>query len=149
MVPIDSFQGVITFVVAARCQSFTKAADQLGVSKSAVGKAIARLESRLGIQLFHRTTRRISLTADGDAYFAVCAVAMDEISAAESGLGPGAREPSGRLRVDIPVAFGRRVVAPILFSNRQEVSRPTAQYDFLGSSSGSCRRRHRSLGSVR
>lgn len=115
MVPIDSFQGVITFVVAARCQSFTEAGDQLGVSKSAVGKAIARLESRLGVQLFHRTTRRISLTADGDAYYAACSSAMDEIGAAESGLGPGAREPAGRLRVDIPVAFGRRVVAPLLF----------------------------------
>jgi DNA-binding transcriptional LysR family regulator len=115
MVPIDSFQGVVTFVVAARCQSFTEAGDQLGISKSAVGKAIARLESRLGVQLFHRTTRRISLTADGDAYYAACSSAMDEIGAAESGLGPGAREPAGRLRVDIPVAFGRRVVAPLLF----------------------------------
>lgn len=116
MVPIDSFQGVITFVVAARCQSFTEAGDQLGVSKSAVGKAIARLESRLGVQLFHRTTRRISLTADGDAYYAACSSAMDEIGAAQSGLGPGASEPAGRLRVDIPAAFGRRVVAPLLFA---------------------------------
>lgn len=115
MVPIESFQGLITFVVAARCQSFTAAADQLGVSKSAVGKAIARLEARLAVQLFHRTTRRISLTADGDAYFAACTAAMDEIGAAESGLGPGGREPSGRLRVDMPVAFGRRVIAPLLF----------------------------------
>ncbi|WP_304639706.1 LysR family transcriptional regulator [Pseudomonas sp.] len=115
MLPIDSFQGVITFVVAARCNSFTAAADQLGVSKSAVGKSIARLESRLGVQLFHRTTRRISLTADGDAYLSACSAAMEEIGSAESGLGPGAREPAGRLRVDMPVAFGRRVVAPLLF----------------------------------
>ena len=115
MIPIDSFQGVITFVVAARSSSFTEAAERLGVSKSAVGKSIARLELRLGIQLFHRTTRRISLTADGEAYYAACASALDEIGAAESGLGPGSQEPSGRLRVDMPVAFGRRVVAPLLF----------------------------------
>ena len=115
MVPVDSFQGVITFVTAARSNSFTEAAERLGVSKSAVGKAIARLEDRLGIQLFHRTTRRISLTADGEAYFTACSTALEEISAAESGLGPGAGEPSGRLRVDMPVAFGRRVVAPLLF----------------------------------
>lgn len=115
MVPVDSFQGVITFVMAARSASFTEAAERLGVSKSAVGKAIARLEGRLGTQLFHRTTRRISLTADGDAYFAACSSALDEIGSAESGLGPGDREPSGRLRVDMPVAFGRRVVAPLLF----------------------------------
>ncbi|RZI68052.1 MAG: LysR family transcriptional regulator [Pseudomonas sp.] len=115
MVPIDSFQGVITFVTAARSTSFTEAAARLGISKSAVGKSIARLEERLGVQLFHRTTRRISLTADGDAYFIACSNALEAIGAAESGLGPGAREPAGRLRVDIPVAFGRRVVAPLLF----------------------------------
>ncbi|MCS3468947.1 DNA-binding transcriptional LysR family regulator [Pseudomonas sp. JUb42] len=115
MIPADSFQGVITFVMAARSTSFTEAAERLGVSKSAVGKAIARLEERLGTQLFHRTTRRISLTADGDAYFAACTSALEEIGSAESGLGPGGREPSGRLRVDMPVAFGRRVVAPLLF----------------------------------
>lgn len=115
MVPIDSFQGVITFVTAARSISFTEAAARLGISKSAVGKSIARLEERLGVQLFHRTTRRISLTADGDAYFIACSNALEEIGAAESGLGPGANEPAGRLRVDIPVAFGRRVVAPLLF----------------------------------
>ena len=115
MVPIDSFQGVITFIVAARSSSFTQAAERLGLSKSAVGKAIARLEERLGTQLFHRTTRRISLTADGEAYFVACSTALEEIGAAESGLGPGGAEPSGRLRVDIPVAFGRRVVAPLLF----------------------------------
>ncbi|OCR27071.1 LysR family transcriptional regulator [Pseudomonas syringae] len=115
MIPIDSFQGVLTFVMAARSNSFTEAAGRLGVSKSAVGKSIARLEERLGVQLFHRSTRRISLTADGDAYFIACSNALEEIGAAESGLGPGTREPSGRLRVDMPVAFGRRVVAPLLF----------------------------------
>lgn len=115
MIPTDSFQGLLTFVMAARSNSFTEAAGRLGISKSAVGKSIARLEERLGVQLFHRSTRRISLTADGDAYFIACSNALEEIGAAESGLGPGTREPSGRLRVDIPVAFGRRVIAPLLF----------------------------------
>lgn len=116
MLPIDSLQGVITFVAAARAQSFTDAAEHLGISKSAVGKAIARLEQRLGAQLFHRTTRQLSLTADGEAYFAACAAALDEIGAAENSMGPCVQEPSGRLRVDMPVAFGRRVVAPLLFA---------------------------------
>jgi DNA-binding transcriptional LysR family regulator len=115
MVSNDSFQGVITFTVAARCHSFTEAADQLGISKSAVGKAIARLEARLGTQLFHRTTRKISLTADGEAYLAACTAAIDEISTAESVFGSAGKEPSGSLRVDVPVAFGRRVIAPALF----------------------------------
>jgi DNA-binding transcriptional LysR family regulator len=115
MLPTDTLQGVLTFVVAARAQSFTEAAERLGISKSAVGKSIARLEERLGAQLFHRSTRRISLTADGEAYFSACSAGLEEISGAERGLGPGDREPSGRLRVDMPVAFGRRMGAPLLF----------------------------------
>jgi DNA-binding transcriptional LysR family regulator len=115
MLPTDTLQGVLTFVVAARAHSFTEAGERLGISKSAVGKAIARLEERLGAQLFHRSTRRISLTADGEAYFSACSAGLEEISTAERGLGPGDREPSGRLRVDMPVAFGRRVGAPLLF----------------------------------
>lgn len=115
MLPPDTLQGVLTFVVAARSHSFTEAAERLGISKSAVGKSIARLEERLGTQLFHRSTRRISLTADGEAYFSACAAGIEEIGTAERGLGPGDREPSGRLRVDMPVAFGRRVGAPLLF----------------------------------
>ncbi|MEI2594639.1 LysR family transcriptional regulator, partial [Pediococcus acidilactici] len=66
----DSFAGIHTFVTTAKCASFTEAADRLDISKSAVGKAIARLEQRLGVMLFHRTTRRLSLTADGEAYLA-------------------------------------------------------------------------------
>lgn len=115
MLPPDTLQGVLTFVEAARSHSFTEAAERLGISKSAVGKSIARLEERLGTQLFHRSTRRISLTADGEAYFSACSAGLEEISTAERGLGPGDREPTGRLRVDMPVAFGRRVGAPLLF----------------------------------
>lgn len=120
MIPPETLQGVLTFVVAARANSFTEAAERLGISKSAVGKSIARLEERLGTQLFHRTTRRISLTADGEAYFSACSAGLEEISSAERGLGPGDREPSGRLRVDMPVAFGRRVGAPLLFEIAQK-----------------------------
>lgn len=114
MVPIDSFQGVITFVVAARCQSFTEAGDQLGVSKSAVGKAIARLEARVGTSLFYRSTRRLSLSPDGEAYFTVWSAALEEIKATESNLGNKLGVPTGRLRVDMPVAFGKQVVLPVL-----------------------------------
>ncbi|WP_273808920.1 MULTISPECIES: LysR family transcriptional regulator [unclassified Pseudomonas] len=115
MLPVDSFQGILTFMVAAKSSSFTEASERLGVSKSAVGKAIAKLEERLGAQLFHRTTRKISLTADGEAYFTACSSALEEIGAAESGLGAHAGEPSGRLRIDMPSAFGRLVAAPLLF----------------------------------
>jgi DNA-binding transcriptional LysR family regulator len=114
MAQVDSFSGVVIFVTAAKSRSFTDAAEQLGLTKSAVGKAIAKLEDRLGAQLFHRTTRSISLTADGEAYFAACASALDEISTAESALGPGLQRPVGRLRIDMPAAFGRRILVPVL-----------------------------------
>jgi len=114
MISSESLSGVATFVAVARSASFTHASDVLGISKSAVGKAIARLEERLGVKLFHRTTRRLSLTADGEAFYAVCATALDDIGEAESNLGLRQAEPAGRLRVDMPAAFGRRVVLPVL-----------------------------------
>lgn len=114
MVTAESLSGIATFVAVARSSSFTEAGELLGISKSAVGKAIARMEERLGVKLFHRTTRRLSLTADGEAYYAVCAAALDEIGEAESNLGTRLAEPAGRLRVDMPAAFGRRVVLPVL-----------------------------------
>ena len=113
MLPLESLNGLVTFVTTARSGSFTEAADALGISRSAVGKAIARLEARLGVRLFHRTTRRIALTTDGEAYYASCAAALEEISAAEACLG-SAGLPSGRLRIDMPSSFGRLVVLPVL-----------------------------------
>lgn len=112
--------GIHTFVTAARCQSFTRAAEELGISKSAVGKAIARLESRLDIALFHRTSRHISLTADGQAYYASCANALEALNDAERALITGHERPSGRLRVDMPAAFGRAVLLPVLLDIAQE-----------------------------
>jgi DNA-binding transcriptional LysR family regulator len=114
MISSESLSGVATFVAVARSASFTQAGEVLGISKSAVGKAIARMEERLGVKLFHRTTRRLSLTADGEAYYAVCATALGEIGEAENNLGTRLAEPAGRLRVDMPAAFGRRVVLPVL-----------------------------------
>ncbi|WP_175687348.1 LysR family transcriptional regulator [Burkholderia multivorans] len=114
MFPIESLSGVATFVATAQSASFTEAAEKLGISKSAVGKSIARLEERLGVKLFHRTTRRITLSTDGEAFFAACSAALDEISAAESALSSRSREPAGRLRIDMPAAFGRQVLLPIL-----------------------------------
>jgi DNA-binding transcriptional LysR family regulator len=116
----DGLSGVAVFVAAARAGSFTAAAEVLGVTKSAVGKAIARLEARLGLKLFHRTTRVTRLTVDGEAYFAACAAALDEIQAAEIALSSANQIISGRLRVNMPVAFGRHVLLPLLL----EMTRP-------------------------
>lgn len=117
---IEPLNGISTFVVAAKSGSFTEAAERLGVTKSAVGRSIARLEERLGVKLFHRTTRQITLSADGEAYFSACSTALEEISAAEHSLTSDACTPSGRLRVDMPVVFGRRVMLAIMLDLARE-----------------------------
>lgn len=110
----QAMSGVVIFVTAARAGSFTSAADQLGITKSAVGKSIAKLEERLGCKLFHRSTRRLGLTVEGEAYFASCSLAVDEILAAEAFLTSNQKTPSGRLRIDLPAAYGRSIVLPVL-----------------------------------
>jgi DNA-binding transcriptional LysR family regulator len=116
----DPLSGVAVFVAAARARTFTDAADRLGLTKSAVGKSVARLEERLGFKLFHRTTRLTRLTADGEAYLAACIAAMEEVSAAQAALSSKSQVLSGRLHIDMPVAFGRRVLLPALI----EITRP-------------------------
>jgi len=110
----DPFAGVSVFVTAARADNFTQAAEKLGLTKSAVGKAVARLEHRMGVKLFHRTTRLTRLTADGEAYLLACMKAMDEITAAQGALASGDRVLSGPVHIDMPMAFGRRVLLPAL-----------------------------------
>ncbi len=116
----DPLSGVTVFVMAARADNFTQAADRLGLTKSAVGKTIAGLERRLGVKLFHRTTRLTRLTADGEAYLGACTRAVDEIMAAQAALSPRDRVLSGPVHIDMPVAFGRRVLLPVLI----EITRP-------------------------
>jgi DNA-binding transcriptional LysR family regulator len=107
--------GIAAFVQAAEAGNFTEAAKRMHLSRSAVGKTVARLEERLGVRLFHRTTRQQSLTEDGQAFYERCVRALSELEAAEAALDSGRREPRGCLRVTAPVLFGRHCVAPVLF----------------------------------
>ena len=110
----ERLNGISAFVQAVEAGSFAQAAQRMSLTRSAVGKSIARLEQRLGVRLFQRTTRSQRLTADGEAYYERCVRALAELDAADAALETGRREPSGRLRVSCPVLFGRRCVAPIL-----------------------------------
>lgn len=114
MQDIDPLSGIALFVATAHSDNFTQAADRLGLTKSAVGKSIARLEDRLGVKLFHRTTRLTRLTADGEAYLGACTSAMQEITAAQAALSSTNQVLQGQVHIDMPVAFGRRVVLPAL-----------------------------------
>jgi DNA-binding transcriptional LysR family regulator len=110
----DMLKGVVHFVTTAQSETFTQAAEQLGISKSAVGKSISQLEQRLGTKLFHRTTRKLSLTTAGEAFFEGCLVALNTLNAAESTLMQKHLYPSGNVKIDMPAAFGRSVMMPIL-----------------------------------
>ena len=112
----DNHGGITAFATTAQLGSFTAAAERLGLTKSAVGKSVGRLEARLGIKLFHRSTRRLSLTPDGEMFLARCQQAIDILEQAEAELTSHVVQPAGRLRVDLPSAFGRQRVLPILLA---------------------------------
>ncbi|NVJ21917.1 LysR family transcriptional regulator [Myxococcus sp. AM011] len=100
---MDSLGSLNAFVQAADARSFTLAGRQLGVSSSAIGKAIARLEERLGVRLFHRSTRTITLTPEGSLFLERCRRIFCEIEAAELELAQTQGAPRGRLRVSMPI----------------------------------------------
>src|SRR5882757_3526606 len=100
---MDSLGSLNAFVQAAEARSFTLAGRQLGISSSAVGKAIARLEERLGVRLFHRSTRSITLTPEGVLYLESCRRIFFEIDTAEQELASTKKAPLGLLRVSLPM----------------------------------------------
>lgn len=103
---MDSMSGISMFVQVAETRSFTAAGRQLGVSSSAVGKAIARMEERLRVRLFNRSTRSITLTAEGTVFLEHCRRILSEVDAAEAELSGLAGNPRGRLRVGTPQLGG-------------------------------------------
>ncbi|MGU7781641.1 LysR family transcriptional regulator [Burkholderia sp. PU8-34] len=99
---MESLSGFVVFVQVAETRSFVAAGRALGLSASAVGKRIARLETRLNVRLFHRSTRSITLTAEGTRFLERCRRVLAEIDAAERELTHSAEAPRGRLRVSLP-----------------------------------------------
>lgn len=114
MINSDRLNSIRAFVQAAQAGGFSLAAEQLGQSRSTVGKAVARLESRLQVKLFQRTTRSLSLTSEGQRFYEDCLQILSSLDAAENRLALHAREPTGRLRVSAPPLFGEKWVLPVL-----------------------------------
>jgi LysR family transcriptional regulator for bpeEF and oprC len=103
-----------SFARVAELHSFTRAADSLGLSRAVVSTHVADLERHLRCQLLHRTTRRVGLTGDGAEYLTRCQRILAELEAADETLRGARLAVQGRLRVDLPVAFGRALLIPAL-----------------------------------
>ncbi len=109
-----------TFVAVVDAGSFTRAAARMGRSKAGVSRQVKGLEERLGVRLLNRTTRSLSLTDPGAALYERSSVALAELRDAEAAAALQQVTPQGRLRVSVPVAYGQRVVAGLLFQLVEE-----------------------------
>jgi DNA-binding transcriptional LysR family regulator len=103
---MDRFQTIESFVRVAHAGSFTKAARQLGLSRALLSRRIIGLEARLGVRLLNRSTRSVSLTAEGRAYLTRCKQVLDDMEAAEREIARGVHTPLGGIRVLAPKSFG-------------------------------------------
>lgn len=108
---IDLFR---VFVRVVECANFTRAAGLLGMPRSSVSAAVIELESRVGARLLHRTTRKVSPTHDGAAFYQRCLRVIADVEETETLFRQGNAKPSGKLRVDLPSRIGRLIVAPAL-----------------------------------
>ena len=110
-----SYAGVVAFITVANEGSFSRAADRLGIGRSAVSRSVQKLEGQIGARLFCRTTRATSITREGELFYQNCRPGVDQILQALEEMrdlreGP----PQGRLKISAPHGFGRKVVAPLL-----------------------------------
>lgn len=110
----ERLKGIDVFVCVAELGSFTAAAERLSLTSSAVSKGIARLESRLDIRLFERTTRRLALTDAGTAFYRTCTRVLSDLEESELALHAEFLEPRGRIRIDLPASYGRLHVLPVI-----------------------------------
>jgi LysR family transcriptional regulator, regulator for bpeEF and oprC len=117
---MDRLQAMQVFTRVVDTNSFTKAAETLDLPRASVTTIIQNLESHLGVRLMHRTTRRLSLTPDGAAYYERCVRILADVEETESSLQNGSRKPHGKLRVDMPGSIGRTIVIPALSEFRTQ-----------------------------
>ncbi|HEX6733977.1 MAG TPA: LysR family transcriptional regulator [Azonexus sp.] len=102
------------FCKAAELGSFTAAAEFLGLTPASVSRSISRLEERLGIRLFSRTTRRIRLTAEGELYWQECQRALEQIAEVERAITGHQKVPSGTLRISVGTLYASHRLVPLL-----------------------------------
>ncbi len=109
-----AWEGVTEFVAVAETESFTQAAKRLGISTAQVSRQISALEIRLATRLFHRTTRKVSVTETGQIYFQHCRQVLDALEEAERTVTNFQSVPRGKLSITAPVIYGERTIAPLI-----------------------------------
>lgn len=111
---MDRLQAMQVFTRIVELKAFGKAADSLQLPRASVTQLIQQLESHLGVQLLRRTTRQVSVTPDGQAYYERCVRLLEDLEEAENCFSESPDNPRGKLRVDLPSSLGRLVVIPAL-----------------------------------
>lgn len=126
----DPLRGLHIFVVAAQAENFTQAGERIGLTKSAIGKAVGKLEERLGVRLFHRNSRISSLTDEGRQLHDQCQRVFEELRVTEAMLTGQTVDPVGQLRIDLPEMLGRDRIMPILLDTMARYPRLTLNVSF-------------------
>jgi DNA-binding transcriptional LysR family regulator len=111
---METMSSIECFVAAAHAGSFSAAARQLGLTSAAVGKNVARLETSLGVRLFHRSTRKLSLTEAGERFLQEVGGGLQAIRSAVANLASAGGQPAGTLKVSMGTGFGRQYIVPLL-----------------------------------
>jgi DNA-binding transcriptional LysR family regulator len=110
---MDKYQEMRVFAAVADAGSFVAAADALGISKAAVSRYVSELEQRLGVRLMHRTTRRLSLTQEGEVFLARSREILASIDDSEREISTRSESASGLLKLSVPVSFGIKHLADL------------------------------------
>lgn len=111
---MDQLQGMRVFARVAELGSFARAADELDMSRAMASSYVAQLEKHLGTRLLHRTTRKVTVSPEGAVYLERCKRILAEVQAADDEMRHARARPQGKLRIDVPVAFGRYLLMPAL-----------------------------------
>ncbi|CAN7800189.1 LysR family transcriptional regulator [Paraburkholderia hospita] len=127
---LSNINDIALFVGVVNAGSFTVAARQMGLTRSAVGKGIVRLEERLAVRLLNRTPRSLSLTDDGQVFYARCVRILEDLEEAESAMALRSETPNGLLRVSLPITLGQRHVLPVIESFLEAWPQVSAEVTF-------------------
>ena len=125
----DNLSGVIAFVNTAQARSFIGAARVMGISASAVGKNVAKLEAELNVRLLHRSTRKVSLTAEGQLFYERSRKILDDLQEARAMLSHATQAPRGKLRVSLPT-IGYRFLFPHMLAFKKAYPEIELELDF-------------------